>query len=69
MKRLAVILLACLTMPAPALEVSGRVLTLTEDEIEQCRDGGGCVFVTREKLLEAIENQSRKMAGSCGNRT
>ena len=69
MKRLAVILLACLTLPAPALEVIGNVITLNEAEMQQCREEGGCVLASRGEIMRVIEDQSRKMAGSCGNRT
>jgi len=56
-------------MPAPALEVSGNVITLNEAEMQQCREGGGCVLAPRGELFRMIEEQSRRMAGSCGNRT
>ena len=69
MKRILVILLACLTMPAPAFEVVGNAITLNEREVQQCREEGGCVLASRGEIMKLIEDQSRKMAGSCGNRT
>ena len=69
MKRLALILLACLTLPAPAMEMEGNVITLSDHDMQECHEGGGCVVVSRQQILDAIEEQSRKMAGSCGNRT
>lgn len=68
MKRAALLLLACLTLPAPAIEVEGRVWTLTDAEQAQCRAGGGCVVITVEKLQAAVEAGARQFAGSCGNR-
>ena len=69
MKRAALLLLACLTLPAPAIEIEGRVWTLTESEEARCAAGGGCVVVTRARLREAIEEVAREFAGSCGNRS
>lgn len=69
MKRATLLLLACLTLPAPAMEMEGNVLTFTDAERVQCAAGGGCVVVTRARLREAIEEGARKFAGSCGNRS
>ena len=65
MKRLALILLSCLTLPAPAFEVDGRTVTFTDADIQACQEGGGCVFVSRKALLEMIE---KKSSGSCADR-
>ena len=67
MKRLALILLAFLTLPAPAFEVDGRTVTFTDADIQACQEGGGCVFVSRKALLDMIE-KSRSAASSCSDR-
>ena len=67
MKRLALILLSCLTLPAPAFEVDGRTVTFTDADIQACQEGGGCVFVSRKALVEMIE-KSRSTASSCSDR-
>lgn len=63
----AAVLLACLFVAgASAVETRhGTVVTLTDDEAEQCEAGGGCVFVTREKMIDAIEKAAKRLAGDC----
>ena len=63
----AIALAACLFVAgASAVETKhGTIVTLTDDEAEQCEAGGGCVFVTREKLIEAVEKLAKRVAGDC----
>ena len=56
-------------MQAHSVLVQENVITLSEDEVQECIEGGGCVIVTREKLWYAIQEQAQKMAGSCANKT
>ena len=56
-------------MQAHSVLVQEKVITLSEDEVQECADGGGCVIVTREKLWHAIQEQAQKMAGGCADKT
>lgn len=56
-------------LPAHGLSVQENVITLSEADVQECIDGGGCVFVTREKLWKAISEQAQKMAGSCATKS
>ena len=52
-------LLAGLIIAAPIIgaTVAGRTITLDDDDVADCRKGGGCTLVTREKMraLEALD--------------
>ena len=52
-------LLAGLLITAPIIgaTVAGRTITLDDDDVADCRNGGGCALVTREKMraLEALD--------------
>ena len=56
-------------MQAHSVVVQASNIMLSDDEVQECIDGGGCVIVTREKLWYAIQEQAQKMAGSCANKT
>lgn len=67
MKTLAILLSACLAVaPVTALETHrGTVVTLTDEDATKCDDGGGCLFVTRAQLYEAIDKAAKVKAGNC----
>ena len=52
-------LLAGLLIAAPiaAATVAGRTITLDDEDVSDCREGGGCVLMTRAKMraLEALD--------------
>jgi hypothetical protein len=50
------------TAPVVAIQQAGNVVTLTDDEIAHCREGGGCVVMTRSALLDAL----RQVQAKCG---
>ena len=56
-------LLAGLLITAPIIgaTVAGRTITLDDDDVADCKAGGGCALVTREKMraLEALDCRGR----------
>ena len=62
-------LLAATYFPAHGLSVQDKVITLSDEDVAECIEGGGCVLVTREKLWKAIEEQVQKLGGSCAMKT
>ena len=56
-------LLAGLLITAPILgaSIAGRTITLDDDDVADCRSGGGCLLVTRQKMraLEALDCRSQ----------
>ena len=56
-------------LPVKSLSVQENVVTLSEEDVQECLTGGGCVFVTRQKLWETIEEQVHKLGGSCAMKT
>ena len=67
MKTCAILLALCLaTAPISAIEMHrGNIITMTDADQAACDAGGGCVFVTREKLQEAVEEAVKRRAGNC----
>lgn len=54
-KRLVVLLLSLFLIPTSAVEVEGNIFKLSDEEVAQCRDQGGCALVTKEKLVDAMQ--------------
>ena len=46
-----------ITAPIIGATVAGRTITLDDEDVADCRAGGGCVLMTREKMhaLEALD--------------
>lgn len=67
MKSLAALLsLSLAAAPLSAITMhQGDIITLSEADRAACDAGGGCVFVTQEKLMEAIAEAAKRRAGNC----
>ena len=50
-----------ITAPITGATVAGRTITLDDEDVADCRAGGGCVLMTREKMhaLEALDCRDR----------
>ena len=58
MKHLLALLAGMLiAAPIAAATVAGRTITLDDEDVSDCREGGGCVLMTRAKMraLEALD--------------
>lgn len=64
-------LLAGLLVSAPlcALEVKDNTITLTDNEVQMCKDSGGCGVVTRDGLMQALKESHDVGLHECRNAT
>ena len=54
-----ILILCCLMIAAPlgAAELKANVITLNDVEVQTCRDGGGCVLITKQIVLRLLAAQ------------
>ncbi len=53
------VLVALCATPANAFTVVENVIVLSPDEVEQCRQGGGCVVITRQ-LFDFLQREATR---------
>jgi hypothetical protein len=65
--KLAIFLSLCLvTAPVVAIQQEGNTFTLSDEEMAECIEGGGCVFATRQQIIEAMKSVHEKALMGCG---
>lgn len=70
MKTIPIFLAMCLiTAPVVAVEFEGNSIKMSDEEIQACRDGGGCFVVPKDKLIEAMQKVQEQALMGCGKRT
>ena len=57
MKTLLILCGLLIAAPLGAAELKANVITLNEAEVQTCRDGGGCVLVTKQIVLKLLAAQ------------
>ena len=63
------VLVTAFSFRATALSVQENVITLTDDEVQNCVEGGGCFVISRKTLMEFAEANKRKALIDCRNAT
>lgn len=67
--KLAAFLAGCLiSAPLCAVEKVGLNITITEEEDNQCDEGGGCYLVPRAAILEALRDAYKEGMNACHGR-
>jgi hypothetical protein len=63
---LALLSLCLAVAPVTALDVHhGLTYTLTAEDEAMCEAEGGCHFVSKVKMIEAIEAEVKRRVGNC----
>lgn len=50
----------CILAPAQAITVSGNTLTLTDEEMQACAAGGGCVLAPVDAIKASIAQRQQE---------
>ena len=70
MKYLMVLLAgALISAPLCAVELKGGRVLLDDDDVQMCKDGGGCGVVTNDALREALQKKYEAGMHDCRNDT
>ena len=61
---IAVSLLTFCSSPAKAAEPDADVMVITPRQRAACEDGGGCLFISRDQFIAAVEAAAEKLAAA-----
>ena len=54
MKHAYILLVALMAGPAAPFERDGNTITFSDEEVSDCKDQGGCVMITRDRLKQLV---------------